>query len=76
MKGGAQMNLNEIIQRFRGVNITLILDSTPFPIATGEVLDGPTTVPGFLNLRLTAAYDSFAAGTTVLFSPRHIIAVA
>ena len=70
------MNLNEIVQRFRGVNIRLILSSTPFPCATGEVLDGCTTVSGFLNLRLTAPYATFAPGATVLFSPGDIIALA
>ncbi len=68
------VNINDLIQTFRGVTVTVITTSAAFPLAIGEVIDG--SIPNnVLAIRLTAAYDSIAAGTVVYFNPNQIVAI-
>ncbi|MDP4089380.1 MAG: hypothetical protein Q8930_08960 [Bacillota bacterium] len=68
------MDLRQIIDRFRGVTVTITTTSVAAPFATGEVLDG-NLLNNILAIKLTAAYDGLPAGATVFFNPAQIVSI-
>lgn len=68
------MDLKAIIERFRGVTVSLVTTNSALPTATGEVLDGPL-ISCLLALRLTAPYGPYATGTTVFFNLNQLISI-
>jgi hypothetical protein len=68
------MDLRSIIERFRGVTVTVVTTNSALPFATGEVLDGPLLC-SLLALRLTVAYGPYPVGATVFFNVNQLVSI-
>lgn len=68
------MNFQQIISTFSGVTVTIVTTNPVAAVAVGEVLDG-AAFSNVLALKLTAAFDGFPVGATVIFNPAQIVAI-
>lgn len=68
------MDIEQIIRRFTGVTVRVITTNSAASTAVGEVLDG-AAFREVLALKLTAAFNGFPAGSTVIFNPNQIVAI-
>lgn len=69
------MDLAAIIERYRGVIVTVVTTNSAAPVAIGEVLDG-AILPNTLALKLTSTYDGSPVGATVFFNALQIVSIS